>query len=158
MTAISKMSPAVRHNLTLLLDALRYHEIKRMRVSFRGSGDSGDIYVTKIESIDDDVKLDDEYLRSSYVTGAHMSEMWEGGNKRDWTKKPPTIYDLAYEVCWAELEASCGGWEIDNGSSGEFIFEPLAPLQKRDQVIFHFSHNERDYDYSDYEGEEYNDE
>lgn len=151
-----KPSTAVKHNLNLLLDQLRYHEIKRLCVSFSGSNDSGDVYITAIKSIDDDVKLDVEYLRTITVAGAsQMSDMWEGSQKRDWKKKPPTLHDLAYEVCWAELEASCGGWEIDNGSCGEFIFEPLATLEKRDPVIFHFSHNERDYDYED---EEYNDE
>lgn len=155
MTA-TKLSASVQHNLKLLLEQLRYHEIKRICVSFSGSGDSGDVYVTEVKSIDDDVKLDTEYLRTITVTGTpHMSDMWEGDKKRDWKKKPPTLHDLAYEVCWAELEASCGGWEIDNGSCGEFIFEPLAALSERDPVIFSFSYNEREYDY---ESEEYNDE
>lgn len=157
MTTKYKPAITVKHNLAILLEQLRYHEIKRLCVSFSGSGDSGDVYVTEIKSIDDDVKLDTEYLRTITVTGdPHMSDMWEGSQKRDWKKKPPTLHDLAYEVCWAELEASCGGWEIDNGSCGEFVFEPLATLSKGEPVIFNFSYNEPDYD--NYEDEEYNDE
>lgn len=157
MSKTYKASVAGKRNLDILLEQLRYHEIKRLCMSFSGSNDSGDVYITDIKSIDDDVKLDADYLRSVNVTGACMSDMYEeGGKLRDWEKKPPTLHDLAYEVCWAELEANCGGWEIDSGSCGDFVFEPLAPLDKREPVLFSVSYNERD-DY-DYEDEEYNDE
>lgn len=152
-----------KHNKALVLEQLRYHEIKRVCVSFTGSGDDGQIDIASATAIDPEENANAmTLLRSVKVKNTKMPETYEnyGGVGtavlRDWEKKPPTLAELVEEVCYRELENQHGGWEIDVGHSGNIVIEPLAAFESRQPFVLDIWENDDD-DY-DYESEEYNDE
>jgi hypothetical protein len=135
------------YNRALLLEQLRYHEIKRLVVSFSGSNDSGSCDIAEIISLDDE-RLKCEILNVVTVPTAKMSTQFEfGGKERDWTVKPATLTELVYEVCEEELERSHGGWEINAGFFGRDCLRASAHFEKRETMCVECWQNDDDYDY-----------
>lgn len=151
-----KYTSDIDYNRALLLEKLRYNEIKTLKVCFSGSNDSGDLDIAEIVSVDeDDLKID--FLKGITVPEAKMppTPAFDVPGERDWKKNPATLYELIVEQCYSELESQHGGWEIDQGLSGEFVFEPLAGHTGREKMTLQVWDTEHD-DY-DYEDEEYDD-
>ena len=108
----------------LVFDALKQCQVREVIVDFDGAGDSGQINdvlykkgVGKKEGVSDDT------LDNLDIEGAEVvhSTKWDEA-KQDWVKlmKPVTLRDMIEQLCYDLLEANHGGWEINEGSFGEF--------------------------------------
>lgn len=151
-----------KHNITVLMEQLQYHEIKAVHVSFSGSNDSGDVTIARLEALTPKEEIPEGLLDLVRVPKAKMPEVFEFGidgkaRVRDWKTNPPSLRELLVDVCYEELEARHGGWEINAGSVGNIILTPLAHYYKTQQIVFHIEYGYADSSY-DYEDEEYNDE
>jgi hypothetical protein len=108
----------------LVFDALKQSQVREVIVDFDGAGDSGQINdvlykkgVGKKEGVSDDT------LDNLDIEGAEVvhSTKWDK-DKDKWVEvmKPATLRDLIEQLCYDLLEANHGGWEINEGSFGEF--------------------------------------
>lgn len=145
--AVKSAQSRVKFNKPLLFGALSAHDITSVFVEFDGSGDSGQI---------DDIGFyrgksrvsDNDKTRDSLVEGAVIvnNATWDE-NKKEWVRstKTPTITELIEHICYDLLEANHGGWEINSGCYGTFVFKTKASeieleLNERVESVEH--HNE----------------
>ena len=124
----------------LVFDALKQSQVREVIVDFDGSGDSGQINdvlykkgVGKKEGVSDDT-LDNLEIKGAQVV---HSTQWDKV-KSQWVKvmKQATLRELIEQLCYDLLEANHGGWEINEGSFGEFH------LMVKDNTI-ELTYNER---------------
>lgn len=80
--------------------ALKAYGIKSVKVDYDGSGDSGDIHQFEVEPEKREEMLDEPLGE----TGKTVKEQME-------------------QICWEGLESEEGGWEINEGSYGNIIFD-----------------------------------
>lgn len=101
----------------IILDILSTKKVKSFTVTFDGSGDSGQI---------EDITLKDSLLESN-VIGATVSAgtVWTSEGSVKQINTEPTMREVIEELCYAVLEGVCGGWEINEGSYGEFVFDVI---------------------------------
>jgi hypothetical protein len=154
-------------NLDLVLDAIKYHEIKTVRVHFDGNNDDGGIHQVQVELLDpDDTEVDcgKRLIDSVKITTLKLhpeASPYDAvtGKRRDWLKKPPTLREAIEIVCYDFLDAEAGGYECGAGSYGTITLTPLGPLMPEpvDKVQFEiYGHDDDEY-YEDDE-EYYSDE
>lgn len=123
-----KLSTDQQDNKDIIFDLLEAKGVKSFTVTFDGSGDSGQI---------DEITLD-EKLQSLPVEGASVNRgtvFTEDGPTKKIEYNPP-LREVIEELCYDTLEGVCGGWEINEGSYGEFVFD----VKKRN---IHLDFNER---------------
>lgn len=98
----------------IVFDLMEEKKIESFTVNFDGSGDSGQV---------DCISLPDEVIEEK-VSGVKVpngirysstgtEQMYEDADK---------ISDVIEAVCYQILEQVCSGWEINDGSFGEFTF------------------------------------
>lgn len=104
-----------RDNKDIIFDILEKKKVNSFTVTFDGSGDSGQI---------EDITLSDKILEW-LVEGASVNKgtVWDGTTAVQQIAKDPPLRDVVEELCYELLEGVCGGWEIDSGSYGEFVFD-----------------------------------
>lgn len=100
----------------IIFDILSNENIKSFTVSFDGSGDSGQI--EDISSEVPDKVLQKEVQGVRIANGVRYSQ---GGSETIW-EEAKTVEDVIQSVCYSVLGHVCGGWEINDGSYGEFTF------------------------------------
>jgi len=155
-----------KDNREILMQALFENEIKSVVAHFSGSGDSGEINEFDVVSIDDEIKVDEDtlteiLLRGAVPAGDENTMEWVNGAyiARDFNKQPMTLYQWALLVCYEELEAAHGGWEINAGAYGTIsIAVPLGGRESADFKALTIECHEYDEDYESDDEEEYNDE
>lgn len=109
MSKIRGLDQKVKDHKDIVFDILSAHKVKTFTVSFDGSGDSGQI---------EDVSGIDDSILQEKVVGLKRPAMYGVGED----ESSYDLQNLIEEVCYDVLETVCGGWEIDSGSYGEFIF------------------------------------
>lgn len=122
----------------ILFDLLAQEKINKFAVTFDGSGDSGQI---------EDVDLEDNILDKE-VEGVRIPNGWQystEGKTRIYDDAK-TIRDIVDGICYDVLEQVAGGWEINSGSYGTFIFD----VKKR-KVSLDFNERIEDVNNSEYE-------
>lgn len=126
----------------LLLEKLRYYEVKEINVSYSGSGDSGNIDVIDITSIDDEEMSTDE-LASLLVPEytEHRYEYTRAGQK----VRPNTLADLLETVVLEIIDSRYPGWEINAGGCGAVTICPADPQP----ISSSFDEYEDDEDYDE---------
>lgn len=154
-------------NFDLVLDAIKYHEIKTVRVYFSGNNDDGAIHNVEADLIDDD-ETDSEsanrLLNSVKITTLDLHPEsapfdYTTDKRRDWVKKPPSLREAIEIVCYDILDAEAPGYEINCGAHGSITLTPLGPLMPTPVEKFNFEICENDgYDEDDDEEEYYSDE
>jgi len=113
--SVLKTSSEIKDHKDLIFDICEREGVKSFTVSFEGSGDSGQI---------EDVGLDGK-IRKLPVEGAKISEgtRWLNGKGSEVFRDANDLEDLITSVCYQVLESACGGWEINDGAYGEFVFD-----------------------------------
>ena len=113
--SVLKTSSEIKDHKDLIFDICEREGVKSFTVSFEGSGDSGQI---------EDVGLEGK-IRKLPVEGAKVSEgtRWLNGNSATVFRNATDLEDLITSVCYEVLENACGGWEINDGAYGEFVFD-----------------------------------
>jgi hypothetical protein len=108
----------------LVFDALKQSQVREVIVDFDGAGDSGQINdVLYKKNVGKKEGVSDDTLDNLDIEGAEVvhSTKWDK-DKDKWVDvmKPATLRDLIEQLCYDLLEANHGGWEINEGSFGEF--------------------------------------
>ena len=125
MAADRKMrATSAELNKAALVRAVKPLGLTRIEVDFSGSGDSGQIdevryFVGKQQLSNVDT------LKLTLVVEASISDSTTYcETKKEWvtTTKSPNIEELVEQICYDLLGANHGGWEINEGSFGEFVF------------------------------------
>ena len=119
-----KRATSAELNKAALIEAVKSSKLTRIEVEFSGGGDSGQIdevryFVGKKQPDDVDT------LKKRLVQQGQISDTttWDA-EKEEWvsTTKSPTLEELVEQICYDLLAANHGGWEINEGSYGEFVF------------------------------------
>lgn len=119
----------IKFNKPLLFGALSAYDITKVEVEFDGCGDSGNMEEARFyrghgENAKE-VPADDKFS-DNLVDGALISDetTWNE-KKQEWvyTTRTPTISELVEQICYDLLESNHGGWEINEGSFGTFVFK-----------------------------------
>ena len=93
--------------------------VKSVAVDFDGYGDSGEVGKPVVEPKKAKSVLDE------FVPGTpHEASEWVDGEVNSQTRDR-TVAEAISELCYALLE-NHGGWEINEGSFGEFTIDPKA--------------------------------
>ena len=119
-----KRATSAELNKAALVEAIKPFKLTRIEVEFSGGGDSGQIdevryFVGKQQLGDVDA------IKKTLVVEASISDSTTYcETKKDWvtTTKSPNIEELVEQICYDLLGANHGGWEINEGSFGEFVF------------------------------------
>lgn len=101
----------------IIFDILTENEVSKFTVSFDGSGDSG-----QIEDISSEVPNKVLHKEVQGVRIPNGTRYSQGKPEIIW-EEAKTVEDVIQSVCYQVLEQVCGGWEIDDGSYGEFTFD-----------------------------------
>lgn len=107
-------------NKEIVFDLLSKTDVKKFEVAFDGYGDSG-----QLEEIVFEKKSDENYFEQ-IVKGVSCREgmVWENGRMRLRTNvRDLSLKDLVLDVSYEILEAKHGGWEINEGSYGNFTWD-----------------------------------
>lgn len=134
-----KLTENMKSNLDIVYDLLGGIGVESFVVTFDGGGDSGQVE-SPCEFKPAKVGKKAEKLLEEVVEGAKVSDgvRWNpgGGNETIW-KENPTLNGMIESICYEALEDSNGGWEINEGSEGTFLFD----VKKR-KVHFDFEARE----------------
>lgn len=135
--SVLKTSSDIKDHKDLIFDICEREGVKSFTVSFEGSGDSGQI---------EDVGLEGK-IRKLPVEGAKVSEgtRWLNGQSSAVFRNATDLEDLITSVCYEVLENACGGWEINDGAYGEFVFD----VEKR-EVRLDFNERVMESNYTEY--------
>jgi len=119
-----KRATSAELNKAALAEVIKPFGLTRIEAEFSGGGDSGQI--DEVRYFAGEKQLDDVgTLKNKVVQQAQINDTstWCDA-KKDWvtTTKSPTIEELVEQICYDLLEANHGGWEINEGSFGEFVF------------------------------------
>jgi hypothetical protein len=126
-----KKADRVKYHANLLFDTLAQTKVSSIEVSFEGCGDSG-----QIESVDyadaNGKGIDEAYLNKIIVKGSEKTSyhQWDEKTKKLVLTKARegNVREIVEEICYDKLGASHGGWELNEGSYGTFVFD--VPTRK----------------------------
>jgi hypothetical protein len=120
-----KKAEQVKANAKLLFDTLQETRVATIEVTFDGCGDSG-----QIESITYEDHREKEVSEPKLVVKGSFT-----GKHHEWNDEKKTfvevggsegkVREIVEQVCYDKLAASHGGWEINEGSYGTFLFDVL---------------------------------
>jgi len=99
----------------IVFDFLDERGVDTFTVRFDGSGDSGQI---------EDIELDKELLENKLdgIKVPNGIRYSQNGAEQLWTEAR-NLEKVIESVCYQVLEQVCSGWEINDGSYGEFTFD-----------------------------------
>ena len=110
---------------------------KSVTVSFDGYGDSGEVGDPEVAP-----KEAESVLGESVPGTLHEAGGWVDG-KVNRTTRDRTVSEAISELCYALLE-NHGGWEINEGSFGDFTIDPNA-----DEINLTFNQRVESYETSE---------
>ena len=119
-----KRATSAELNKAALVEAIKPIGLTRIEVDFNGSGDSGQVDEVRYFKGKKEPK-DLETIKRTLVQQAKINDSTTYCEiKKEWvtTTKCPTIEELVEQICYDLLSANHAGWEINEGSFGEFVF------------------------------------
>jgi len=119
-----KRATSAELNKAALVEAIKPIGLTRLEVDFNGGGDSGQVDEVRYFKGKKEPK-DLETIKRTLVQQAKINDSTTYcETKKEWvtTTKCPTIEELVEQICYDLLSANHGGWEINEGSYGEFVF------------------------------------
>ena len=124
-----KKADRVKYHANLLFDTLAQTKVSSIEVSFEGCGDSGQIEA--VDYTDANGKgIDEAYLNKTIVKGSEKTSYHKWDEKKKMLVKTEpregNVREIVEEICYDKLGASHGGWEINEGSYGTFLFDIAA--------------------------------
>lgn len=104
-------------NRDSILQALKEHSFPRVRVYYCGSGDSGGIEEIEVEGMKGN---------GPEVKFIHSKTTWDRA-RESWNEsiveESMPLAKAIEQHCYDLIEREHGGWENNDGGSGEFIFD-----------------------------------
>jgi len=120
-----KRATSAELNKAALATAVKLLRITRIEAEFSGSGDSGQIDEVRYFAGKQRINNVD-MIKKLIVADASINDSTTYcETKKEWvtTTKSPNIEELVEQICYDLLGANHGGWEINEGSFGEFVFK-----------------------------------
>lgn len=117
-------SDHIKDTLDIIYDLLGGVGVSSFIVVFEGSGDSGQVETPSEFKPAKSVKPAEALLKE-VVKGSRVSDgqrYTPSGMEHIW-QNDPTLERLIDGLCYDVLETVAGGWEINEGSHGTFIFD-----------------------------------
>jgi len=112
-----------KNKLKILKELKTKTNIKYVEVAYSGSGDSGAIDgVTFLDAAKESIKTKDIpniNIKYDLLTNG----WWSDKDVASCTKKESNLSEAIDDFCWSVLERKKGGWEINDGSEGYFMFD-----------------------------------
>jgi hypothetical protein len=120
-----KKADQVKANAKLLFDTLEESRVASIEVTFDGCGDSGQIETITYEDHRGKEVSEPQLVVKGSFTGKHHE--WDDKKKKfvEVGGGEGKVRDIIEQICYDKLEASHGGWEINEGSYGTFLFNVL---------------------------------
>ena len=123
-----KKADRLKYHSNLLFDTLAQTKVSSIEVAFEGCGDSGQIEA--VDYTDANGKgIDEAYLNKTIVKGSEKTSyhQWDEKTKKlvKTEAREGNIREIIEEICYDKLGASHGGWEINEGSYGTFLFDVI---------------------------------
>ncbi len=110
-------------NRTAIFSALRDEGVLRAAVTYTGSGDSGGPEGVRFEMPDGPQKLDEMPMAPQYVVSCqYVNSAWRNTTSLDDRPLDDALTDFAMDA----VEQHFGGWENEDGASGEVVFDATA--------------------------------
>lgn len=106
-----------------VMAALMAAGVKSVTVGFDGYGDSGEVGEPAVEPKEAKTALDTKIPGTPHEVSDWVSESEAGRVTRQ--TRDRTVSEAISELCYALLD-NHGGWEINEGSFGEFTIDPKA--------------------------------
>lgn len=106
-----------------VMEALAGAGAKSVVIEFDGYGDSGEVGDPSVEPKEAKAVLDATIPGTPHEVSDWVGESGVGRVIR--TTRDYTVSEAISEICYALLE-NHGGWEINEGSCGEFVIDPKA--------------------------------
>lgn len=105
-----------RANRDILFDILAREGVDKVIVEFEGSSDDGSLQGNDLPK-----KVGDIVVEGSRIS---QGTLWHpnGLQTTKW-KENCTVEEIVESLCYEVLSSEHGGWEINDGSFGEFIFD-----------------------------------
>jgi hypothetical protein len=123
----------VEKNKKVILKVLEDMGVKQVKVEYDGSGDSGQIEDvtlirrTSIEAMGEAIEDNDVVEEGEDEVMVVIEKETNRFNGEGWDRKveevTESIEEAVKELCYDLLEGLHAGWEINEGSNGEFMFE-----------------------------------
>lgn len=139
--AASKKQESMRGLRGKVMEALVAAGAKSVTVSFDGYGDSGEVGGPEVSP------KEAESVLNEFVPGTtHEASEWSGNGGEGrlvHTTRDRTVSEAISELCYTLLE-NHGGWEINEGSFGEFAIDPNA-----DEISLTFNQRVETYETSE---------
>jgi hypothetical protein len=126
--------------------------VKTIKLNYSGEGDDGQLDEPAY-TLHKNQNRSQEEIGKFVLKSITIDDPYGHGevdkNSNQWVPKKinPTIDTLVEAICYEELESKYGGWEINDGSFGEFQFNI-------DKEKIHLSHNRNYCSYYNEEEEE----
>jgi hypothetical protein len=123
------MNSNLTKNKTNLFDVLKLAKIDTVLVAYSGSGDSGSVdgakFFVRGKTLSEE-KV--ESLKEKYVIKDWMSPYGWNSNlgEREYNPIQSDLVAAVDDLCYSLLSEYQPGWEINDGSSGEFSFNVKA--------------------------------
>jgi hypothetical protein len=110
--------------------------VTKIDVSFDGYGDSGEVGEPLVSP--DSAKT---VLEFPVPNTQHEDRVWHQDGKSETVIKDYSVSEALSEICYSLLEHGHGGWEINEGSCGDFVFKP-----KKDEIKLTFNQRVESYE------------
>jgi hypothetical protein len=119
-----KRATSAERNKSSLVTAVKLLGITRIEAEFSGGGDSGQIDEVRYFAGKQRISDVDSIKKTIVVEASIRDSTTYCETKKEWvtTTRSPNIEELVEQICYDLLEANHGGWEINEGSYGEFVF------------------------------------
>ena len=113
-----------QRNCRLVFDYLRSRKINEVIVNFDGYGDSGQIEDIRFNSDTKEGAENTQGISNEMVPFSGINESSWNSEKGEWDKTTHegTLKEVLEDIAYEYLANHHGGWEINSGSYGEFVF------------------------------------
>ena len=118
-----KKAEQVKANAKLLFDTLEETRVASIEVTFDGCGDSGQIETVTYEDHRGKEVSEPQLVVKGSFTGKHHE--WDDKKKSfvEVGGSEGKVREIIEQICYDKLGASHGGWEINEGSQGNIVFD-----------------------------------
>lgn len=139
-TKVTSYEQALAFNNARIFGALAKHGVATVKVSYDGSGDSGQLNHPTFHNKDDEEIHPDLGDATYYRRLPGRYDLKANRLLADTFEKVPraTLESVIENVCWDLLQKEHGGWEINEGGQGEFTFdveERTLSLHHEDNIV-----------------------
>lgn len=128
-------------NKDVVIEAMRRNGIKSAIIEYSGSGDSGQVDHVQLVKRTGLEALSDAVEGKVLIT-EKSSKFKDGQWEEIVTKAERSLEEAIEQLCYELLSMEHGGWEINEGSQGEFKFDADTGEIRLEHRSFYIEHED----------------